>query len=184
MDTAVEPSPPSAAIEEAARARESGWREGLARGREEGRAAALAEWGPRLAALAAALEHVTTAAAAERGQLAAELAETLPAVAVRIARKIIERELMDGEHALRAAIEPVVRRLAHTAATAVSLAPDVAEALDAWRGENAALGGVTIRADGTLRRGDWIIETEAGFLDGRLTTQLEEAARVLTEPDR
>lgn len=185
VEVAEAPPPPVAAIEEAAaRAREAGFREGMARGREEGRAAALAEWSPRLAALAAALEQAAAAAAAERGQLAAELRETLPAVAVRIARKVIERELADGEDAVRAAIAPVVRRVAQSAATAITVAPDVAEALEAWRGEHTALAGVTIRADGALRRGDWVIETEAGFLDGRLTTQLDEATRRLTEPDR
>jgi flagellar assembly protein FliH len=184
VEIAEAPPPPAAAIEAAARAREAARREGLAQGREEGRAAALAEWGPRLAALAAALEQAAATTAAERGQLAADLAETLPAIAVRIARKVIERELAVGEHAVRAAIEPVVRRLAHSAATAVTVAPDVAAALEAWRGESGALAGVTIRADGTLRRGDWIVETEAGFLDGRLATQLDEAARVLTEPER
>ena len=35
----------------------------------------------------------------------------------------------------------------------------------------------------TLRPGDWIIESDGGILDGRLAVQLEEAARILMEPD-
>ncbi len=174
-----EPTP----IEDAARVREAARRDGLARGREEGRAAAVAEWAPRLAALAAALEQAAARLTAERARLAAELAETVPAVAVRLARKVIERELADGEDAVRCTIDPVVRRLAQGAAAAVRVAPDVAEALAAWRRDGAGLAGVTIHADGTLGRGDWIIETDDGVLDGRLATQLDEAARILTEPD-
>jgi flagellar biosynthesis/type III secretory pathway protein FliH len=163
--------------------RESGWKEGVARGREEGRAAALAEWSSRLAALAAALERTIASVGAERSRLAAEVAETVPAVAVRLARKLIERELAGGEDAVRRALDPVLRRLAQSAVTAVRVAPDVAQALEAWRGDASALAGVAIHADGTLSPGDWIIETDAGFLDGRLATQLDEAARILTEPD-
>jgi flagellar biosynthesis/type III secretory pathway protein FliH len=172
-----------APAEDAARVRESARREGVARGREEGRAAALAEWSPRLAALAAALEQVTANVAAERARLAAEIAETVPAVAVRLARKVVERDLAGGEDAVRRALDPVLRRLAQSAVTAVRLAPDVAQALEAWRRDAGALANVAIHADGALGRGDWIIETDAGFLDGRLATQLDEAARILTEPD-
>jgi flagellar assembly protein FliH len=170
-------------VEEAARVRESGWKEGVARGREEGRAAALAEWSPQLAALAAALERTIASVGAERARLAAEVAETVPAVAVRLAQKLIERELAGGEDAVRRALDPVLRRLAQGGVAAVRVAPDVAQALEAWRGDASGLAGVTIHADGALGRGDWIIETDAGFLDGRLATQLDEAARILTEPD-
>jgi flagellar biosynthesis/type III secretory pathway protein FliH len=107
----------------------------------------------------------------------------VPAVAVRLARKVIERDLADGEEAVLGAIAPVVRRLAQGAAIAVRVAPDVADAMKAWRGNTAPFAGVAVQADATLRRGDWIIETEAGFLDGRLATQLDEAARILTEPE-
>jgi flagellar biosynthesis/type III secretory pathway protein FliH len=68
----------------------------------------------------------------------------------------------------------------------VRLAPDVAQALRAWvetSERRAALHRVTIHADETFARGDWVIETESGFLDGRLDTQLTEAQRLLSEPD-
>jgi flagellar assembly protein FliH len=182
------PAPPAlpTAVQELATAREAGHRDGLARGHEEGRAAALAEWAPRLEALAAALEQATAVARAERERLAADITETVPRAAVVLARKVIERELADGGAALRAAVDPVVRRLAQGGATAVRLAPDVAEALVAWREEGdrpSSLAGVTIHADASLGRGDWIIESDGGLLDGRLATQLEEAGRLLTEPE-
>jgi flagellar biosynthesis/type III secretory pathway protein FliH len=84
------------------------------------------------------------------------------------------------------AVGPIGRRLAQGGATSVRVGPDVAESLAAWRGERdggAALAGVTIHADAGLGRGDWIIETAGGFLDGRLTSQLDEAIRLLTESE-
>jgi flagellar biosynthesis/type III secretory pathway protein FliH len=178
---------PRSAAEEAEAVREAARCEGLAHGRQEGRAAALADWAPRLTALASALEEAITVARAERERLAAELVETVPHVAVQLARKVIERELADGEDAVRAAVAAVARRLAQGGGSIVRVAPDVAQALDAWRGEGdqaaAALAGVVIQADEGLRPGEWMIETEGGVLDGRLATQLEEAARILTEAD-
>jgi flagellar biosynthesis/type III secretory pathway protein FliH len=171
------------AAEEADKARDAARLEGLTQGRDEGRAAALAEWAPRLAGLAAALEQATAVARTERERLAAELTETVPLVTVALARKVIEHELTRGEDAVRTAVGPIARRLAQGGAASVRLAPDVAEALAAWRGERgeeAALAGVTIHADASLGRGDWIIETESGFLDGRLTSQLDEATRLLS----
>lgn len=181
------PRPPVVApANEAELAREAARREGLARGQEEGRAAALAEWAPRLTALAAALEDALSVVRAERERVAAELAEAMPQVALELARKVVERELATGEDPVRAAIEPVTRRLAQTGAAAVRVPPDVAAAFEAWRGDGegmAAIAAVTVRADASLMRGEWIIETDGGFLDGRLVTKFEEAARLLTEPE-
>jgi flagellar assembly protein FliH len=178
--------PVVAKANEAELAREAARRDGLARGEAEGRAAALADWVPRLTALAAALEQTLTVVRAERERLAAEITETMPQVALELARKVVEREIATGDDVVRAAIEPVIRRLAESGGAVVRVAPDVAAALEAWRAEEertAPLSAVVIRADEGLRRGDWIIETEGGLLDGRLMTKFEEAARILTEPD-
>jgi flagellar assembly protein FliH len=185
------------AAQEADQAREAARQEGFAEGRLAGRTAAVAEWAPRLTALAAALEQATAVARAERERLAAEITETIPHVAVALARKVIERELTDGEDAARVAVGPIARRLAQGGAASVRVAPDVAEALEAWRGERgdgvpplnldgpwpSTVSGVTIHADASLGRGDWIIETAGGFLDGRLASQLDEATRLLSEPE-
>ena len=178
--------PVVAKANEAELARETARRDGLARGEAEGRAAALADWVPRLTALAAALEQTLTIVRAERERLAAEITETMPQVALELARKVVERELATGDDVVRAAIEPVTRRLAESGGMAVRLAPDVAAALEAWRAEDehaATLPSVVIRVDEGLHRVDWIIETEGGLLDGRLVTKFEEAARILTEPE-
>jgi len=178
--------PVVAKANEAELARETARRDGLALGEAEGRAAALADWVPRLTALAAALAQTLTVVRAERERLAAEITETMPQVALELARKVVEREIATGDDVVRAAIEPVTRRLAESGGMAVRLAPEVAAALEAWRAEDehaATLPSVVIRVDEGLHRGDWIIETEGGLLDGRLVTKFEEAARILTEPE-
>jgi flagellar assembly protein FliH len=182
------PRPPVVAqANEAELVREAARREGLARGHEDGVAAALAEWTPRLTALAAALDETIATVRAERERLAAELTDALPEVALDLARKVVEREeLATAAGDVRAALAPVVRRLAQSGGAALRVAPDIAAALQAWRGEvdaPPAIAGVTIRADESLRRGDWIIEMDGGLLDGRVATRFAEATRVLLEPD-
>ena len=180
------PAPPTRApaVSEADTIRESARRDGLARGREEGRAAALAEWTPRLTALAAALDETLAVARAERERLANELTGLVPEVALSLARKVVERELTDAEGALRTVLDAVTRRLTDTAGCVLRVAPDVAAALEACRAEGKPmLAAITVRADDRLRSGDWVIESDRGTLDGRLATQFEEAARILTEPD-
>jgi flagellar biosynthesis/type III secretory pathway protein FliH len=186
VETPEELPPRPTAFQEAAREREAARHEGLRRGRDEGRAAALAEWAPRLTSLAAALEQTIAIARTERERLAAEITRAVPEAALTIARKIIEQQLTDGEAGLLTALQPIVRRLTEGHIAAVRVAPDVAEALRAWletSDQRVAVGGITIHADEALARGDWIIETEGGFLDGRLDTQLAEAKRLLVEAD-
>jgi flagellar biosynthesis/type III secretory pathway protein FliH len=184
VEEVAPPPPKKPALDEAAVAREAARREGLALGGQQGRHEALAEWSPRLNALAAALEDTLAAARAERERLAAELASLVPQIALTLAEKVIERELAATGGALRTIAGALARRVAESGVSALRVAPEVAAALEAWRGEDrpTALDGVAIRADASLRPGDWIIETDGGLLDGRLATQLEEAARILTEP--
>ena len=180
----VEPAPaPRPLVDESAKARELARREGLALGQDQGRLAAVEEWTPRLEALAAALEDAIGIARAERERFAAELTRLVPAIALQLAQKVIEREVADGDAAARMVVDALARRLTHGTVCSLRVAPQTAAALDVWReARPGALDGVTVRADEALRPGDWVVETDGGFLDGRVATQLEEAARILTEP--
>ena len=181
----AEPAPAPVArssADELRAAREAAYAEGLAQGRAEGRAAAFAEWTPRLGALANALEASSTALRQRRDELATELGVHVTEIVLMLARKVLDRELASGEAAVRATAEQLAQRLTiGGGAVGVRVAPGVAEALKAWRG-TGALGDVVIRADASLGAGDFVVETDAGFLDGRITTQLAEAARMLAEP--
>ena len=179
------PPPKRPAVDEAAVAREAARREGLGLGLAEGRAAALAEWSPRLTALAAALEETLAVARAERERLAAELASIVPQIALSLAQKVIERELAAADGALRTIGDALAKRVTQGGVAALRVAPEIALALEAWRGADrpSAFDGVAVRADESLQPGDWVIETDGGIVDGRLAVQLEEATRILTEPD-
>jgi flagellar assembly protein FliH len=178
----ADPVAPLSVADDRRAAREAAFAEGLAAGRAEGRAAALAEWAPRLAALARALEAAGATMRQQREQLAAELGAHVADIALVIARKVIDRGLATEEAAVRATVGQLARRLTAGGALGVRVAPDLAEALAAWRAAGGTLGEVVVRADASLGRGDFVVETEAGFLDGRIATQLEEAARILAEP--
>jgi flagellar biosynthesis/type III secretory pathway protein FliH len=182
-DVATSDEPKSPVADAIHAVREAARLEGFARGYDEGRAAAIAEWTERLRALATSLENTISGARADRERLVAEVSETLPRVVVDLAQKIIDADLASEEDRIRAAVTPITRRLAEGGAVAVRVSADVADTIARWRGtpDAAPFAGVIVRIDHTLKRGDWIIETEGGFLDGRIATQLEEAWRVLAE---
>jgi flagellar assembly protein FliH len=174
-------APPRPIVEDRRSARAAAHAEGLARGRAEGHAAAFAEWSPRLAALAAALEAAGHALRQRREALAEELGAHLAEVVLTLTRKVLDRELAMGDAAVRATAEQLARRLTAGGAIGVRVTPAVAEVLAAWRGAGGPLGEVVVRADASLNGADFIVETDAGFLDGRVATQLAEAARILEE---
>jgi hypothetical protein len=68
------------------------------------------------------------------------------------------------------------------------LAPDAVPGVESWLhaadGAAAAGSGVRIEPDPALGPGDFILETNDGFLDGRVESQLEEAWRLVTELPR
>lgn len=150
---------------------------------EEGRHAALAEWGPRLHAAATALEGAARALAARRLELAAEVERRLPGLALRLAEKVLGQELRSAERAVQAAVLGVASRLAGLdEPVIVRLHPDTLEAFEVWRSQAGARpASVRAEADPALGLADWIIETRDGFLDGRVSAQLEAAWALLEE---
>lgn len=168
-----------------AQARAQGLEEGRAAGRAEGRAAALAEWSARLQALAVALEQAARALSARRLELAAEVDRRLPALALLLGEKIVRQELGHSATAAQTTIRALSERLAGCGqAVAVRLAPPVVEAFEAWRGSappTSSPPGLRVEADPSLGAGEWLIETDDGFLDGRIASQLESAWRAVSE---
>ena len=125
-------------------------------------------------------------AAAARARANAE--GELRTLAVRIAEKILGREL----RADAAAVVDVAREaLKHAGEPREILLRCAAEDLDALeRGKPRLLErcraaqAVVFRADATVARGGCIVETELGVIDARLSTQLEAIERALRgEPE-
>jgi flagellar assembly protein FliH len=181
--TPVSPARAPAVAAPPSDARRAGWEEGRRAGFDEGRRAALAEWNARLGAAAAALEGAARALAARRLELAAEVERRLPALVLRLAEKVLAQELRSTERAVHAAVLAVAARLAGLEEpVTVRLHPDALEAFEAWRRQAGAdPAGVRVEADPALGLADWTIETRDGFLDGRVSAQLEAAWALLEE---
>jgi flagellar biosynthesis/type III secretory pathway protein FliH len=153
-----------------------------AEGERDGREAVFLEWSERLEAVSAALEAAERELAAHRAAVAAEVAHQTARLVMLLAGKVMQRELDLAASGSDVVIRVVAQRLAGLeAAVAVRLEPATAEAFEAWRRETSAATTLRIDADPGLARGDWVIETRDGFLDGRLASQLEEAWRLIEE---
>jgi flagellar biosynthesis/type III secretory pathway protein FliH len=183
VDVAPAPgSAPHSAEAEAEERQRAALAAARADGEQEGRAAVFNEWSERLGAVSAALEAAERELAAHRAAVAAEVAHETARLVMLLAGKVMHRELDLAATGSDAVIRVVAQRLAGAeAAVAVRLDPASAGAFDAWRRETSAATAVRVEADPGLARGDWVIETRDGFLDGRLASQLEEAWRLIEE---
>lgn len=161
-----------------AQAREAGWQEGFAAGRQEA------------AQLIAILQNIVNEAIAARAEFIAIATPQLLNLAVQIAEKIIRREVETdptvaqriAEEALRQAVDKHHLRIRvhpEDLATLQAIAPELRAALDDVREFEI----VPDRRSGHRRmaRGGCLIETESGVIDARIETQLEEIREQLME---
>jgi len=133
-----------------------------------------------------AMDKVAAALATLRAQ-ADHLAEQARSDAIEIgfqvARKILETELRQGPEALFALVRSAVRRAGESRRIAVRVTPDDASLLQAEAGR-AALDGLSsarieLVSDPSLQRGDCMVDTDFGQVDGRLETRLAEIRRAV-----
>jgi flagellar biosynthesis/type III secretory pathway protein FliH len=158
-------------------------------GLREGRNLAYGEWSGRLASAARGLEEAARTLLASRVDLAAQVERHLPKLVLELTRKVLHAELGHSEVAARTVIRGIAERLGGCdRPVVVRLAPQNAEAFDAWRrgdtGPSAAGPGFRVEADPELGPGDWVLQVGDGFLDGRVESQLDEAWRLVTELGR
>ena len=133
-----------------------------------------------------ALERVGAAVEMLRAQ-AARLAEQARAdaieVAFQVARKILETEISQNPEALFALVRSAVRRAGESRRVAIRLAPDDAALLQSPAGTAATEGLTSARIeyfpDPSLQRGDCLVDTDFGQVDGRLGTRLGELRRAV-----
>lgn len=141
--------------------------------------------GPSPAELEDAARHLLAA----RVELAAEVERQMPRLVFALARKVLREELSHAQTAAQTVIRGVCERLAGCERpVTVRLAPEAAGAFEQWaRGDEgiAAAGpGVRVETDPRLGPGDFVLETEDGFLDGRVESQLDAAWRLIAELPR
>lgn len=104
-------------------------------------------------------------------------------IGFHVARKILEVELRQSPEALFALVRAAVRRAGESRRIAVRVSPEDAPLLQSDAGR-AALDGLTsarieLVSDSGLQRGDCMVDTDFGQVDGRLGTRLAEIRRAV-----
>jgi len=141
--------------------------------------------GPDLAALRReALEKVASAVETLRAQadhLAEQARSDALEIGFQVARKILETELHQSPDALFSLVRSAVRRAGESRRVAVRLPPEDASMVQSDAGR-ATLEGLTVARiefvpDPSLQRGDCVVDTDFGQVDGRLGTRLAELRR-------
>ena len=113
-----------------------------------------------------------------------ELAETLPRLALSMARTILQTELTLKPEALASVVRTAVRAVLPARKVVVTLHPDD---LAAWERAKVSLGDllreteIRLETRQGVERGYALVETEALTLDASVERQLEEAIRLLRE---
>lgn len=119
------------------------------------------------AELAAAHLEVEHARSSQLAALADQVVELSLAVAERVIGERFER---DPAH-VRALVEDALQRVRRASDVRVRVHPDDVGALEHLE--------VELAADATLGRGDCVVETDLGEVDGRLSVRLDALRRVL-----
>lgn len=97
-----------------------------------------------------------------------------------VARRILETELQTSPEALFALVRGALKRAGESRRVAVRLHPDDVQAVEAAVASRDLVVGaaaVEVTADAALDRGDVVVETDFGTVDGRLKTRFDELHR-------
>jgi flagellar assembly protein FliH len=97
-----------------------------------------------------------------------------------VARRILETELQSSPEALFALVRGALKRAGESRRVAVRLHPDDVQAVEAAVASRDLVVGaaaVEVTADAALDRGDVVVETDFGTVDGRLKTRFDELHR-------
>jgi flagellar assembly protein FliH len=117
--------------------------------------------------------------AAAHKSMAQSMEEETVRLALEIARKVVQRELvMDPDLVAALATVALKRLTGHQAITLRISRHDFERVRNAVGNVNS---NVTVKDDPSLERGDFLIETGQTHLDGRLTSQIETISRALLE---
>lgn len=156
-------------------ARQLGYQEGLARGREEALSQGLAQWQGQMAAFQAEAEGFM----ARREALLSEAEPDLVRLSLMIASKILTREPKDAT-LVRGLVAAAIARLNGETVVRVRLNPQ-----DAGKLNNPLQGPpkFEVVADAELGAGGVVVETQTGRVDASFASQFEEIVRSVLETE-
>jgi flagellar assembly protein FliH len=114
------------------------------------------------------------------GRLAEEARSDALEIGFQVARRVIEAELQTSPETLFALVRSALKRAGDSRKIVIRLHPEDARTVAASvaSGDLAvAAAAVEVQPDATLERGDCLVETDFGQVDGRLQTRLDELHR-------
>jgi len=151
----------------------AGYEEGLRRGEEEA------------STLVARARALLDAAAEAHEMLLRGSREQAARLAARVAEQIVGRELEAEPDLVLSLVDQAVTRLlsAGCTPTAIRVNPEDARLMER-SGYAVAGGGVEVKADAALRRGDCVVESRGGNVEATVKGRVEEIERALVEEVR
>ncbi|MGC4120527.1 MAG: FliH/SctL family protein [Myxococcales bacterium] len=104
-------------------------------------------------------------------------------VAFQVARRILEAEISTSPQPLFSLVRAAVRRVGEARQVTLRVAPADAALIEAQPREELglSLAQVKVVGDPSLARGECVLESDLGMVDGRMGARLDELRRSLTE---
>lgn len=145
-----------------------GFERGFAEGRQEGLSA--------LQAVVETIENARRSLQEKEKQLLAQFQKDIAVLAVALAEKLIARNLQEDEETTLAILNSLLPQAEGSTKTVIRLPTEIYEAFHEeirtiHSSKQDSVGVVTFVADPMLSRGDVMIETDWGLIDGRLRSR-------------
>jgi len=151
-------------------------------GHEAGYANAVEEVQASMAAMIATLGEIVEAARAERHVLLASAEPELVRLAVGIAERVLHQQIALDNGVVVEMARAAIARIVDRERITVRVNPADIEQMRGHRDELLALGDVKnmrVIEDQRVDRGGVILETDAGSIDAKISTQLAEVRKIL-----
>jgi len=151
-------------------------------GHEAGYANAVGEVQASMAAMIATLGEIVEAARAERHVLLASAEPELVRLAVGIAERVLHQQIALDNGVVVEMARAAITRIVDRERITVRVNPADIEQMRGHRDELLALGDVKnmrVIEDQRVDRGGVILETDAGSIDAKISTQLAEVRKIL-----
>jgi len=158
----------------------------LASGREQGYAAGKAEGENELAPAIATMRELIESIRAQRSAAIAAAEPELARLAMAIAERVVHNELLTNPEIIVENVRSALTRLVSREVVTLRVNPVDLDVIRQHRDEIVAAGDVEhlrIVEDQRVDRGGVVVETDAGTIDSKIATQLQEARRAILSDD-
>ena len=150
-------------------------------GQAAGEAAAAQRAHARLEPVIAGLSQVIAELAGARKHFRAQAEADTVALAIAIARRVLNRELMADPEAMLGLVKAAFQKCDQRETHKLRVSPQDADAIREHRERLNLPQALEVVADGALTRGSALFETSRGDLDASVNTQLGEIERGLAD---